>query len=105
MAEPLARSKHIRKVSFTARLVAFATVAAAIAACSQLGVDPDEPAAIELDAEKRAGMYREAELMINADLPYVYLWVPQDIYGVSKRLKGWKPSADSRINLHDACVE
>ena len=64
-----------------------------------------DAAAVELDAEKRAAMYREAELMINADLPYVYLWVPQDIYGVSKRLKGWKPSADSRINLHDACVE
>ncbi|MFP1644656.1 ABC transporter substrate-binding protein [Pontitalea aquivivens] len=62
-------------------------------------------AAVEMDAEKRAGMYREAEMMINADLPYVYLWVPQDIYGVSRRLKGWKPSADSRINLHDACVE
>ncbi len=64
-----------------------------------------DAAAIELDAEKRAGMYREAELMINADMPYVYLWVPQDIYGVSKRLTGWKPSADSRINLHDACVQ
>ncbi len=64
-----------------------------------------DAAAVELDVEKRAAMYREAELMINADLPYVYLWVPQDIYGVSKRLKGWKPSADSRINLHDACVE
>jgi peptide/nickel transport system substrate-binding protein len=64
-----------------------------------------DAAAIELDVEKRAGMYREAELMINADAPYVYLWVPQDIYGVSKRLKGWKPSADSRINLHDACVD
>jgi peptide/nickel transport system substrate-binding protein len=64
-----------------------------------------DAAAVELDVAKRAAMYREAELMINADLPYVYLWVPQDIYGVSKRLKGWKPSADSRINLHDACVE
>ncbi|NNU79868.1 ABC transporter substrate-binding protein [Halovulum dunhuangense] len=63
-----------------------------------------DAAAIELDAEKRAGMYREAELMINSDLPYVYLWVPQDIYGVSNRLSGWKPSSDSRINLHDACV-
>jgi peptide/nickel transport system substrate-binding protein len=63
-----------------------------------------DSAAIEMDAEKRAAMYREAELMINADQPYVYLWVPQDIYGVSKKLSGWKPSADSRINLHDACI-
>lgn len=64
-----------------------------------------DAAGIEMDAEKRAAMYREAELMINADAPYVYLWVPQDIYGVSQRVTGWKPSADSRINLHDACVE
>jgi peptide/nickel transport system substrate-binding protein len=64
-----------------------------------------DEAAVELDVDKRAGMYHQAEAMVNADLPYVYLWVPQDIYGVSARLKGWQPSADSRINLHDACVE
>lgn len=64
-----------------------------------------DQASSELDTEKRAGLYNKAEAIINADLPYVYLWVPQDIYGVSKRVKGWKPSADSRINLHDACVE
>jgi len=61
--------------------------------------------AIELDPAKRAALYQKAEAIVNADLPYIYLWVPKDIYGVSKRLKGWKPSADSRINLHDACVE
>ncbi|MFZ2099655.1 MAG: ABC transporter substrate-binding protein, partial [Oricola sp.] len=64
-----------------------------------------DEAAVELDTAKRAAMYNKAEEMVNHDLPYVYLWVPQDIYGVSKRLKGWKPSADSRINLHDACVD
>lgn len=63
-----------------------------------------DAAAVELDVEKRRAMYRDAEMMINADQPYVYLWVPQDIYGVSKRVSGWKPSADSRINLHDACL-
>lgn len=64
-----------------------------------------DAAAVEMDKDRRAAMYHDAEMMINADIPYLYLWVPQDIYGVSKRLKGWKPSADSRINLHDACVE
>ncbi|SDF70694.1 peptide/nickel transport system substrate-binding protein [Salipiger thiooxidans] len=64
-----------------------------------------DAAAVEIDQEKRAAMYHDAEMMINADIPYLYLWVPQDIYGVSKRLTGWTPSADSRINLHDACVE
>lgn len=64
-----------------------------------------DAAAVETDPAKRAGLYQEAEVIVNRDLPYVYLWVPQDIYGVSKRVKGWKPSPDSRINLHDACVE
>jgi peptide/nickel transport system substrate-binding protein len=62
-------------------------------------------AATEVDSEKRAEMYRNAEAMANADLPYVYLWVPQDIYGVSSRVSGWSPSPDSRINLHDACLD
>jgi peptide/nickel transport system substrate-binding protein len=42
---------------------------------------------------------------VNAEVPYVYLWVPQDIYGVSTRLSNWSPSPDSRINLHDACLD
>ena len=63
-----------------------------------------DAAGTEVDVAKREALYQEAEAMVNADLPYVYLWVPQDIYGVSKRLSGWSPSPDSRINLHDACV-
>jgi peptide/nickel transport system substrate-binding protein len=64
-----------------------------------------DEAGVELDVARRAAMYNRAEAMVNADLPYLYLWVPQDIYGVSARLTGWQPSADSRINLHDACVK
>ena len=64
-----------------------------------------DQASAELDADKRAALYHQAQDIINADLPYVYLWLPQDIYGVSKRVSGWKPSSDSRINLHDACVD
>lgn len=64
-----------------------------------------DEAAVEVDPAKRAEMYHRAEVIVNKDLPYIYLWVPADIYGVSKRVKGWKPSADSRINLHDACIE
>ncbi len=58
----------------------------------------------ETDRAKRASLYAEAEAIANADLPYVYLWVAQDLYGVSDRVSGWRPSSDSRINLHDACL-
>ncbi|MBL8587440.1 MAG: ABC transporter substrate-binding protein [Methylobacteriaceae bacterium] len=64
-----------------------------------------DAAETEADQAKRAQMYKEAQAMVNADAPWVFLWLPQDLYGVSKRLKGWKPQADSRINLHDASVD
>lgn len=64
-----------------------------------------DEADLETDRERRAELYREAEAMAAEDAPYVYLWVPQDIYGVSARLSGWSPSPDSRINLHDACLD
>lgn len=58
----------------------------------------------ETDRAKRATMYSEAEAIVNRDLPKIYLWVAQDLYGVSTKLSGWRPSSDSRINLHDACL-
>ncbi|WP_379910477.1 ABC transporter substrate-binding protein [Marinobacterium aestuariivivens] len=58
-----------------------------------------------MDADKRTELYHQAQAIVNRDAPLIFLWVPQDIYGVSKRLSGWQPSADSRINLHDACVD
>ena len=58
----------------------------------------------ELDQAKRAGLYHQAEAMVNRDLPMVYLWVAKELYGVSDKVTGWQPSADSRVNLHDACV-
>jgi len=57
--------------------------------------------AIPADREK---LYQAAEEIVNEQAPAIFLWVPQDIYGVSKRLKGFKPSPDSRINLHDVCA-
>jgi peptide/nickel transport system substrate-binding protein len=62
-------------------------------------------ASTEINPEKRAEMFHRAQKQVNADAPWIFLWVPQDIYGVSKRLKGWRPSADSRINLHRAYLE
>jgi peptide/nickel transport system substrate-binding protein len=61
-------------------------------------------ASVEVDTNKRAEMYQQAEAIAASDVPYIYLWVPQDLYGVSNRLSGWSPSPDSRINLHDACL-
>ncbi len=52
--------------------------------------------------ESRLAAYHIAQELIAHDLPFVPLWVAQEIYGVSRRVVGWRPSPDSRINLHRA---
>ena len=39
------------------------------------------------------------------EAPLLYLWLPQDVYGASKRLKSWQPSPRGIIKLHRAAVE
>ncbi|MBV9785182.1 MAG: ABC transporter substrate-binding protein [Acidisphaera sp.] len=64
-----------------------------------------DAAETEVDRDKRRALYMQAQTIINADAPWVFLWLPQDVYGVSKRVHGWKPSADSKIDLSRATVE
>lgn len=58
----------------------------------------------EVDTNKRRDMYMRAQLLVNQDAPWLFLWLPQDLYGVSRRLEGWEPNADSRINLQRATL-
>ncbi len=62
-------------------------------------------AMVEVDRNRRASYYQEAEGILNADVPMVFLWLPREIFGVSARLGGWEPKADSQINLHDAYIK
>jgi peptide/nickel transport system substrate-binding protein len=45
-------------------------------------------------------MYRDAQRIVSEQAPWIFLWLPQDIYGVSRRITHWRPQADGRINLH-----
>lgn len=63
-----------------------------------------DAAETELDPAKRRALYVESQSIVNADAPWIFLWLPQDLYGVSTRVSGWVPSPDSRINLHRAMV-
>jgi peptide/nickel transport system substrate-binding protein len=58
----------------------------------------------ETDAAKRAAIYREAQAIVNRDVPWLFLWLPKDLYGVSARLTGWSPAPSGWLNLRDACV-
>jgi peptide/nickel transport system substrate-binding protein len=59
-----------------------------------------DAAETETDSAERARMYREAQRIVSEQAPWIFLWLPQDIYGVSRRIANWRPQADSRINLH-----
>lgn len=59
-----------------------------------------DAAETEADQAKRAEMYRRAQAIVTDQAPWIFLWLPQDIYGVAKRVQNWRPQADSRINLH-----
>jgi ABC-type transport system substrate-binding protein len=41
--------------------------------------------------EERAKIYHQVAKIINEDVPTVFLWSPNSIYGVSKRLQGFVP--------------
>ena len=58
----------------------------------------------ETDEAKRAAIYEEAQAIVNHDAPWIFLWLPQDLYGVSAKLAGWSPSAAGWLNLRDVCV-
>lgn len=54
------------------------------------------------DPELRAELYRQAQAIVYEDAPYVFEYITQELYAQSKRISGWDPIPDSRINLHTA---
>jgi peptide/nickel transport system substrate-binding protein len=63
-----------------------------------------DAAETETDRAKRAALYQQAQLIIHNDAPWVFLWLPQEIYGVSRRLKGFTPSPSGMIDLSRASI-
>ncbi|HEY8531215.1 MAG TPA: ABC transporter substrate-binding protein, partial [Limnochorda sp.] len=57
------------------------------------------------DPATREAAYREMQAIIYQDAPMLFGWVAQDLYAVNRRVTGWRPSPDSRINLHDAAKQ
>ena len=33
-------------------------------------------------------MYNRAQAIVNQEAPWIFLWLPQDLYGVSRRITG-----------------
>ncbi len=64
-----------------------------------------DQAEVETDQDKRRALYQRVQEIVHNDAPWVFLWLPQDVYGVSKRLHGFKPSADGKIYLSRVTVD
>jgi peptide/nickel transport system substrate-binding protein len=56
------------------------------------------------DSDERREIYNEAQRIIYAEAPAVFLVLPEEIEAASARVRNWEPASDSRINLHDVCI-
>jgi len=59
-------------------------------------------AEIGMDPETRKAQFKQAQLLIYEDVPTVFLFSPKEIYGIRTTVKGWKPTPDGRMDMHDA---
>lgn len=61
-------------------------------------------AGLQEDDARRVELYQQAQAIVNRDAPWVFLWVPQEIYGVSRRVQNWAPQPSGMIYLHRATI-
>ncbi len=53
------------------------------------------------DVARRHKIYDEAQRIIYEEAPAIFLFLPEEVEACSVRVQNWKPSPDSRLNLHD----
>ena len=54
------------------------------------------------DLNKRKQIYTEAATILNDELPWIYLWSPNSIFAVNKRLVGFKPPSYATHDMWNA---
>lgn len=52
-----------------------------------------------VDWARREALYKSAHRILQAQAPWIYLYNPVDTWGVSARLKGWKPTVHGLISF------
>jgi peptide/nickel transport system substrate-binding protein len=60
-----------------------------------------ESGEVEPDVEKRHEMYNEAQQIVYAEAPAVFLFLPDTIEASTSNVQNWTVSADGRLNMHD----
>lgn len=62
-------------------------------------------AAKTTDPAERQALYEQAAEIAYDDPPFIFLFTPDDLYGVSDELQGWQPRPDQAIDLRGASLE
>ena len=62
-------------------------------------------AATTTDPEARQALYERAAEIAHDDPPFIYLFTPDDLYGVSDRVQGWQPRPDQGIDLRGVSLQ
>jgi peptide/nickel transport system substrate-binding protein len=57
------------------------------------------------DPVERQKSYDEAQEIVYNDAPAVFLVLPEEAEGATVAVQNWEPASDSRVNLHDVCLE
>ncbi|NMC77753.1 MAG: ABC transporter substrate-binding protein, partial [Chloroflexi bacterium] len=58
-----------------------------------------------VDTAQRQQIYDEAQQIVYDEAPAVFLILPEEVEAASTAVVNWEPASDSRINLHDVCLE
>ncbi|MGD1995255.1 MAG: ABC transporter substrate-binding protein [Anaerolineae bacterium] len=57
------------------------------------------------DVDERHTIYDEAQELVYQEAPAVFLILPEEVEASQSYIQNWEPASDSRINLHDVCIE
>ena len=57
------------------------------------------------DPAERQAIYDEAQQLVYDEVPAVFLILPEEVEAASVAVSNWQPASDSRVNLHDVCLE
>lgn len=59
----------------------------------------------ETDEAQRRAIYNEAQAILYDEAPAIFLILPEEVEASRANVMNWEPASDSRINLHDVCLE
>jgi peptide/nickel transport system substrate-binding protein len=57
-----------------------------------------------VDSAERQKIYDEAQQLVYDESPAVFLILPEEVEASLMNVMNWEPASDSRINLHDVCL-